>query len=207
MLHVAASVRHFGTVDTTSTWSGERLHRDPKAVSSNHTGLDYTIMSHNHAVLGRIIQNGLLDELVTGEAGASARYLRHAIKLYAGRPHPTLYNVNVGWQRHIDVGLLGDRLVAKQWPLTLTAAHKGKLPAEDFEAIGAYLQERCAGLPFNVCAWRADCERSARAVQVCHVLLLMPPWGWLGCFACTLGKAIKNEFIYYLLLFLNFTPR
>ncbi len=44
-------------------------------------------MSHNHAVLGRIIQHDLLDELVTGEAGAIARYLRHASKLYAGRPH------------------------------------------------------------------------------------------------------------------------
>ncbi len=63
------------------------MYREPKAVSTNYTGLDYTIMSHNHAVLGRIIQHDLLDELVTGEAGAIARYLRHASKLYAGRPH------------------------------------------------------------------------------------------------------------------------
>ena len=138
-----------------------------KAILSNKTGLDFTIMADTIAVTRRRIQCVLLDEYMTGTPGAAARQRRYAIAMYAGAPHPAVYDTEPQWQSHIDAGLLRDRLVAEEWSLALVAARHMLVPDADFAAIETHLQGVSVALPFGVRPWHTQYDQVARAVQVC----------------------------------------
>ncbi len=182
MLHLPDALGHFGSALAIAAWSFERLHQISKAVGTNNTSIEVSIMNNSITRLKYGVYRSVYAELKAAQSGLDmARWLRSLdAKQYHGEPHRLLFSDVPQVQRHIDMGLLSAE-TTDEWPLAIGQSKQMPTPTAVAEEISDFLSSRAAQTGLVVRRYEhKDEERYAGSVEVRVVLLSMEIW-WFRC--------------------------